>query len=515
MYNPDYLNKLKSELEQRLYERYREGVISESLAEYFEYGEDIGYSYDNISMREQEELARILSEKRREATFRGEPAFFAQNSDQTTYPPHTNRGVTFNESQSLSLLGGYDGGIELGFSGNWEIKKYLELKKELENHKAQALSCNKISYGSGVHTFELNNKAFIMKAKSAEAGGVYRYVIEGEGVRIYIHSNPKGDIQPVRVHYLAVGLIGRDFFHKHSEIREFIESLGFEITGEKLSRVDMQVMVKIPVSEFIKAHYEQRVVTPAQLCTIHSSGKRAESMSVGSELRVSIYDKRKELKKQLKSDPVKVALMLENVLGKDFFETDTPLTRVEFQLHRSVLRDFGINSVQDLLEHETAIARYCSNKYFRILAEPKKQGHTSEQKTSEIWLQVQSQFLSVFSDAEGHRQEIKRDTKRPVRCSADHLTAQLLGCGATAAVLQLGHNADFITVLQYILESVGNGAVKMFNRYKERSKELASRVYGAGLETFDGCCASFETVRAEINKWLDSIKPTVQLELEF
>jgi hypothetical protein len=127
---------------------------------------------------------------------------------------------------------------------------------------------------------------------------------------------------------------------------------------------------------------------------------------------------------------------------------------------------------------------------------------------------VQLQFLNVFSGADGHRQEIKRDTNKPVRCSAGHLTAQLLGCGAIAAVLELGYSADFPSVLRYIFESVGNGAVKMYNRYKERAKELASSVYGAGLETIDGCCGSFETVRAELDHWFDSIRQQVQLELK-
>jgi hypothetical protein len=36
MVNPDYLRQQEQELEQRLLERYREGVISEALSEFFE-----------------------------------------------------------------------------------------------------------------------------------------------------------------------------------------------------------------------------------------------------------------------------------------------------------------------------------------------------------------------------------------------------------------------------------------------------------------------------------------------
>jgi hypothetical protein len=510
MYNPEYLNKLEQELEQRLLERYREGVISEALSDYFEYGED--NSYNNVIEQELEELSRNLSEKTGRVPSGTETGFFAQNSSQISQVPHTNRGVTFNRNTSLSAFGGYDGGIELGLTGVWQVKEFQQLKQVLEYQKELAISKNTL-HKETAQIFELNGKTFIMCPKSVIAGAAYRYVIEGIGVKIYIHTNARGDIQPIRIHYLAVGLIGRDFFLKHSEIREFIESLGFEIQGEKLSRVDMQVMLNVPVTEFIRAFNEERVVTPAQTYRFIRTGKSEESVSVGSELRVSIYDKRKELKTQLISNPVKVALMLDNVLGNDFFETDTPLTRIEFQLHRSVLRDFGINSVQDLLEHETAIARYCSNRYFRILKEPKKRGHTSKQVTSEIWLQVQSRFLEVFPGVEGHREEIKRNKNNQVCCSAERLHLQVYGCLATSAVLELGSGVDILTVIRYALERVCNGAQRFYSRYLERAAELSAQVFGAGVNLVLGSISG-KDVENELDSWYQKIRKQVQLELD-
>jgi hypothetical protein len=274
-------------------------------------------------------------------------------------------------------------------------------------------------------------------------------------------------------------------------------------------------MLNVPVTEFINACNEDRIVTPAQTFTFHRTGKSVETLTVGTDLRVVIYDKRKELKKLLKSDPVKVALMLDNVLGADFFETDTPLTRVEFQLHRRVLKDFGINSVQDLLEHESSIALYCSRRYFRILAEPKKRGHSSKQVTSDLWLQVQSRFLEVFPGVQGERQEVKRNKNNHVRCSAEHLHSQVCGCLATSAVLELGTGADILTVLRYALERVGYGVQKFYSRYVERASELYSRVFGAGVEAVSGCCLSAETIRAELDNWFQTIRKQVQLELDF
>jgi hypothetical protein len=163
------------------------------------------------------------------------------------------------EKESSSHVG-YDGGIELGFTGTWQFSEFKKLKEFLETVKEDSIDqANK--HEKPITVFELNNKSFVMLPRSAECGVLYRYVFEGMGVKIYIHQNPKGEIQPIRVCYLAIGLIGRDFFHKHSEVREFIESLGFEISGEKLSRVDMQVMVNRPMSEFVDAYHERQKQT--------------------------------------------------------------------------------------------------------------------------------------------------------------------------------------------------------------------------------------------------------------
>jgi hypothetical protein len=59
-------------------------------------------------------------------------------------PPITNRGVskyqaqTENSTVPLPILGGYDGGIEVGFEGTWDTKKFSSLLVQLETAKLQA-----------------------------------------------------------------------------------------------------------------------------------------------------------------------------------------------------------------------------------------------------------------------------------------------------------------------------------------------------------------------------------------
>jgi hypothetical protein len=508
MYSPEKLEAMERELEERLLERYREGIISEALSEYFESGED----YDHVSLRSDSELQEILHGNVGGVARREGPDVPVRNLPESSYSPHTNRGVTFNHSPLSSSPGGYDGGIELGFSGTWDFPQFRELKTKLETYKEQSLSKDTMHTKESV-TFELGGKTFVMCPKSVVMGAAYRYVIEGMGIRIYIHTNPKGDIQPIRVHYLAIGLIGRDFFQKHSEVRDFIETLGFEIHNEKLSRVDMQVLTETPIQTFVSAYMDDKVVCPAQTLDLRGRVGKYETLTLGGDLQVCIYDKRRELEKQLKSDPLKVALMLGNVLGTDFFEKTSPLTRIEFRFRRAVLKDFGINSVQDLLEKETSLALYCCRKWFRILKDPKKEGHSSRQETAPYWKEIQGFFLLAFPGVEGHREEAVRTCKTEIRTTAPLLHAQAGGCKASAAVLELGAGADFVTFLRYLLEKTGQYAGKIYERYLERAAEFSARVFGAASEVYGCCTSSLEVVREEIENWFSKYKRDVQLNL--
>ncbi len=80
---------------------------------------------------------------------------------------------------------------------------------------------------------------------------MYKYVFEGDGVKYYVHSNPKKNIQPVRIRYNAEGLIGRDLFLKHYDTLQTLENMGFRVRNEKLTRVDMQVMLLCSMDEIL------------------------------------------------------------------------------------------------------------------------------------------------------------------------------------------------------------------------------------------------------------------------
>jgi hypothetical protein len=353
--------------------------------------------------------------------------------------------------------------------------------------------------GNPDRLISFENNVYEVQPKSVSGEVNYRYVVEGVGVKFYIHSNPSGDIQPIRVRYGAEGLIGRDFFFKHNEIRDFLSSIGFSITGEKLSRVDMQVMLNREVTEFIQAIQGDCYVCPAQTYSIYGKGRFIDTITLGKQLQVCIYDKRKELFSAVQSEPYKFALMVRFCFGTEWLQKEIPVTRIEFRLKREILKAMKIDTVDNLLEKESGLSRYCCHSWFRLLVEPKKRGHSNEQKVSKLWQEVQNSFQKYFPGVEGHREEVTRINRTKVlRCSAEQLEKQAIGCLKTAAALRLGSENALSETKKYVMltvaeqvDKIARGALDRALQYEIRNGQVTSIEQSCKLpdrEAVTKCC---------------------------
>jgi uncharacterized protein YuzB (UPF0349 family) len=286
-----------------------------------------------------------------------------------------------------------------------------------------------------------------------------------------------GDIQLVRVRYNAECLIGRDLFFVHQQTVEFLRSLGFTILEEKISRVDMQVMVERDISEFMAAIFDQRWVCTARKYHFHGEGSRCapDTFTLGSAIQICIYDKRKELFENQEKQPFKLALMVRNCFGDDWLVNGKPVTRVEFRIRRDVLKDMGIDSVKDLLECEQGLAHYCCHSWFRLVEEEKVKGHTHEQEVALIWQEVQAAFEKWFPGLEGHNKPVERVYSKPLRCSARQLELQALGCLSKAAALTMDVTDDVQQSVLYSIRVIRDNVPRLVQRAVNSVVELGVR----------------------------------------
>ena len=154
-------------------------------------------------------------------------------------------------------------------------------------------------------------------------------------------TNKNKELNDIRVQLLAFGIytIGIKSiidFIKTILLKDYITDF-FPIT-----RVDLNCFVQYDLS-FIKK--EMFVTRKRKYSTISEIGNAntTQTIYIGKEpFLLRIYNKKEELKKSNKKD-----LMYEYFLNNDF-DAEQPIFNVEFELHRTHLKQFNINTIDDL-----------------------------------------------------------------------------------------------------------------------------------------------------------------------
>lgn len=500
--------EIEAALIRRMEERYREGNVVEEIAAYFEQETP---SVDIPLLMCGKKRKERIRQKDADRAARREVCGFLPDSSPTLSVPPTNRNPTIHgeaappseTEQSPKILGGYDGGVELGFTGIWDSLQRSETFAIFEAAKTSAQNEEEPQ-----PHFELNGKMYTMSRQSSRIGRCqYKYVFEGDGVKYYVHSNAKGKQQPIRIRYDATGLIGRDLFFKHAETLEVLKDMGFMVVKETLSRVDMQIMLFCTLTDLIGPRdlCRRHIVCPAQNYQINGKGLSfaPQTFRMGNHnvIQICIYDKRAEMFSLMTKDPLKFNLMLQHCFEDDWLYKEIPTLRVEFRIGRDQLYSMHIDSMQDLLESEAGLARYCCHSWFRIVEEEKKRGHTHEQEVSPLWREVQEAFAKWFPGVDGHNRDVKRDYDRKIKANADHLVKQAVGCMATACALEKGSIDSPHESLLYTLHKMREYIGRLYSRTVERAQALGIKVSGVLASDYRDACdvsASLERVGPSI-----------------
>ncbi|MDR0609261.1 MAG: hypothetical protein LBG58_04065, partial [Planctomycetaceae bacterium] len=279
-----------------------------------------------------------------------------------------NTPPTKHESQKMGgvCMGGYDGGFESGFQGVWNLEIFNRLIERLNSKRVDG----------EVTSVEVGGRYFVLRAHGAGGGECvyYRYILEGGGWRVYIHHDPSQHFQAVRVRFGFECLCGCSLFDVHDEFVVWLRKIGFSVTEEKISRVDMQVMTTRPVAEYAGLVSKGCVVKRAKKGNFYVESSNMSSFAFGREIFIRCYDKRKQLFDT--GDEYSLKMIAEYCCGG---ELPDYLTRVEFQLRRETLEIMGIDTIDDLRDSELSLVEWLTSDWFRLTDGVPKKGHTKEQ----------------------------------------------------------------------------------------------------------------------------------------
>lgn len=392
--------------------------------------------------------------------------------------------------------------MEIGFEGEWDSDKFSALKSALQVGKDLASESPNSSA-----LIEIGDHTVSIDACGANMGLHYRFKFQLNGVTFFVHHNtPKGR-QGVRIRYGAMSLINRSLYDIHATVLQFLSDLGFSVTKEVISRMDMQVTVGLDILSVLEPIYSGCAVSRSRDDVLYRNGGIERTYLIGKRgrLQLNIYDKSLEMRKMQVSNPAKFQLMIDEHFGGDF-SFEEPLTRVEYRLWRDVLRLLEINTVEDLRKAETNLANWLTKTWFRILDVPKAavKGHEKEAGIHPHWQKIQEAFLRFFT-GEGHAPvAIKFNREKPISCEADSLLKQAKGCLKTALALMFGTQSTVEGIYSTLFAWVDGIKQELFEGTNERALKL--RVL-TGLQVQGSICPeALELSRRRIEEWMSKLK---------
>lgn len=370
-----------------------------------------------------------------EKFFAGVPS--ASNTELVKYRGHEYRRT----------WGGYDGGVEASIDGEWNGDAFESLCHRLDRAKQS-------SDDGDLESALLDIGPFLWYVRPSGASSgywKYKYVLESHGVKVYIHSNPKGTIPPVRVRFGFECLARTDLFEAVDTLKKCLSAVGFSWESETLSRVDMQVMLPVDIYEFVNAMQGARVVTQCRgKCEMVSDCRtlRIQTLTFrSSTMELCIYDKKAHF---LDSDAVYYMTFYRWILGG---EVPEKLTRVEFRFRRRMLARYGVTTFEDLRRSQGALPQLAGQEWFRILEREKVRGSEREIKNAKIWDETLRAFQFYFgreitcsTRSVADLKDVRLEKKPP---QAERVLKQAVGCLASYAALSMpfvgeeGDVADF------------------------------------------------------------------------
>jgi hypothetical protein len=208
---------------------------------------------------------------------------------------------------------------------------------------------------------------------------------------------PNGNL---RITSLLLMQFGAEYLWRYS--LSLLEAMGCEVVRNKLSRVDPcvdipEMKITALTDPFAAGHsvtrarakstydYEDHIV--ASSSAVYSSGRTPTGFVVGQDhLKLRVYDKCRESNLV----PEKIAAVVAYRWGYW-----TPYaSRVEFQVRREMLKDLGIDTVDDWFAKRAAVCEYLCTDWFRLTNGPVDRNHAGRSETLPLWLFVQQAFAA-------------------------------------------------------------------------------------------------------------------------
>jgi hypothetical protein len=329
--------------------------------------------------------------------------------------------------------------LNVGFNIlNWNIEQTSF--EHLAEAKADAGS--KLFGGKGV-TVNWQGKEFMVSAKGSKG---YEYVMFNNDVRLYLAKDCySGRVYPeVFAQLNSCYLWGKGYNRAFFNLKQWLGEWAL-IDSEKVNRVDLCVDLDFDLPDIdIKKEVVTRARKKVDYTQIehYTNGLHDTGYRIGAnEIMMRIYDKSYEMKSSEK-------YWFKDIWTPNGWDGKSNVTRVEFQNRRKYLKDFSVNSYDDMIKIIPDIWRVNTHEWLVLKERNNKDKNHRRWKTSELWEAVQ-EAGSQFGECLGVQRWKQKQAK------LEPIEAQMKG----------------LIVSQIALDSTVRGEYFAIGRLKEKMNE--------------------------------------------
>ena len=262
-------------------------------------------------------------------------------------------------------------------------------------------------------------------------------------------SEKASNIHNIRIQLNAVGIYTLGI----KSLLEYINTIFLkEITNKHypITRIDLNMFVQHDFKYLRKEMILSKKKNHSANIGERSSGYELETYYVGKKpFLLRIYNKRKELQT---ASTLKRELM-HNYFGVNGLDLEKPIFNVEFELHREFLKQYGIDTIEDVLERSEILFRQGCDLIRLIDTESitKKQLNSPNRKRADtlpIWEHIKEsykikEFLQIDTPMEKVEKITQRYTQEDARSSIKRIITRLLIHGNSPTSLY------FMEILQH------------------------------------------------------------------
>lgn len=411
----------------------------------------------------------------------------------------------------VRALFSYDGGMEMSFYGHWQDKH-----SDASILKVCTLAKHRAKEQNSIVPVCFNGLPFFV-APSGVRSGPFSYSFQlifqednRDKYTFILHTSPCASVPGIRLicHYQAFRNI-EDLTVLYDEITHILDTLGFTVDRETLSRIDFNLTINQSIALLNQAVNEDRVINRCRSCVLQGGKKMFRSYRIGdkSTIQLAVYDKIKELQDRYDADKAEDLI-------KFFGSDSSEITRYEFRLGRVFLHSIEVDTLQDFLNKQFEIFNYLTYDWYTINALPYKKGKRENYQIADWWnivrytlllscltnccgFKVKADNNLVGADIKHYRTLFKRDIKdlprikrvpcKRLRTGLKRLLKVGVGCFVSALALSapskdvISH-ADFNKSMHNIVTFFHQ---EIYDKYKQRLSE-----YGEMKVDFDSLIVS-------------------------